>query len=250
MSQPIGVAPLWEVVVDHLDRVMAVAKQLLTERSGSEPVDLWLWEHSERVMRFTKLIAVLPELADSRADRSALAVAGLFHDAGWTGHVHHGNTERGRVLSRPTNDIQRELGAALAEDKVRHLVPSETLRRAVEAIRQCNDRYTELIEAQILAEAENLDEVGTMYLLRQFRQYQAEGRPIEQLMAIWVRQKEYQYWDARINDCFRFETTRQLARERLAAVDQFMSALARDHEATDLRRVIREAGLDPALAGS
>jgi len=98
----------------------------------------------------------------------------------------------------------------------------------------------------VLAEAENLDEIGLIYVLRQFRQSQAEGRPLEQLLLTWSRQLEYRFWDARVNDCLRWETTRALARERLKAVEAFMCALARDREGSDVRRALKDMGVDPS----
>jgi hypothetical protein len=172
----------------------------------------------------------------------ALPAAALFHDAGWAVQVKQGRAERSQVLGRPTNDIQRELGAGMMQEQIGHLLPAAALRIAGDAIRQCNDREATLIEARLLADADNLDEFGVLNVLRQFRQYQSEGRSVEQLLASWARQHEYRYWDARLNDGFHFETTRELARRRLAAVELFMSALARDHSGLDVQAAVRGAG--------
>lgn len=220
----------------HFERLVALARQLLLIVDEQSREDLWLWEHSDRVMRMTQMIATLPEVAERRIDTSSLAVAALFHDAGWAVQARQGKFDRWQVLSRPTSDIQRELGAALLAEQASHLVNTETLRRAQDAIRSCNDRNSRLIEAQVLCEAENLDEIGVLYVLRQFRQFQAEGRNIAHLVSSWERQKEYQYWEARINDCLRFETTRRMGFERLKDVDRFMIALSRDLSAADLQR--------------
>jgi hypothetical protein len=106
-------------------------------------------------------------------------------------------------------------------------------------------RGTALLEARILAEAEALDEVGILYVLRQFRQYQAEGRPLQQLVDSWQRQKEYHYWEVRLNDGFRYPTTRDLARRRLEAVDAVMAALARDLHGNDLAQLVTQPGAAP-----
>jgi hypothetical protein len=182
-------------------------------------------------------------------DRAALAVAALFHDAGWVLEYHQGRCERGQLLTRPTNDLQRELGAAMLLEEAGPLLPAPIARLAADAIRQCNDRRTRLLEAILLAEAEALDEVGVIYVLRQFRQYQAEGRPLQQLADTWRRQQEYHYWDVRLNHSFRFETTRELARQRLAAVDAFMAALDRDLRGEDVRMRLPPAAA-PAAPGS
>lgn len=226
----------------QIDRIVPLAKQLLVLPTGDSHPDLWLWEHAERVMRLTQLVARLPEVGNAGPDLTALAAAALFHDAGWVLEFHQGRFERWQVLTRPTNDLQRELGAAMLQEEAGPLLGGQTTRLAGDAIRQCNDRRTTLIEARILAEAEAIDEIGVMYVLRQFRQYQAEGRPIQQLADSWQRQKEYRYWEVRLQDGFRFESTRTLARQRLAAVDAFMTALASDLRGADLTHLLTHAG--------
>jgi hypothetical protein len=239
-----------ESTVTLLKPVVAVAKNLLILPGDGPSDDLWLWEHAERVMRLGQMLALLPEvreIGDDQPDQTAVAVAALFADAGWAVQVRRGELKPWQVLSRPTNDIQRELGVGALQDHVPQLLPAETVETAIQAIRECNDRYTRLPAARALSEAQNLDEIGVMYVLRQFRQYQAEGRPLEQLVRSWRRQLEYRFWEARINDCLRWEATRHLARERLKAVEQFMSALARDREASDVHHVLQNAGIDTSV---
>jgi hypothetical protein len=243
-----GIAGRGREVAQPLDRVIPIARKLLTLRDEEGHDDLWLWEHSERVMRLAQTIARLPEVSSGEPNELAVAVAGLFHDAGWAVQAKQKRSLARQILSRPTNDIQRELGAALLQDEAAQMLPVDAAHRAVEAVRECNNRYSTLIEAQILAEAENLDDVGVMNMLRQFRQYQAEGRPLTQLCDGWKRQQEYSYWEARVNDCFRFEMTRSLARERLKAVEHFILALGREQSVSDLEQVLREAGVEAAAA--
>ena len=226
----------------QIERLVPVAKQLLTVAIDDATSDLWLWEHAHRVMRLSQMIAAVPEVGGQSADLTALATAALFHDAGWTVEFQQRRWKRWQLLGRPTNDIQRELGAALLLESAGPLLPGPTVRLAADAVRQCNDRGTQLLEARIVAEAEALDEIGTMYLLRQFRQYQAEGRPLQQLVDTWQRQKEYRYWDLRLADGFRYELIRELARRRLQAVDAFMTALQRDLQGGDVRQVLADLG--------
>lgn len=230
-----------------MEAVFATAKDCLTFKGAAGAADLWLWEHSQRVSELGRLMARLPEFGEETPHAGAVVIAALFHDAGWALQVRQGQVNPWQVLSRPTSDLQRELGASLLIEKLAKLVPSDTLELAAEAIRQCNDRYTSLPEAQVLAEAENLDEIGLTYVLRQVRQSQAEGRLLEQLLINWSRQLEYRYWDARINDCLRWETTRKLARERLSAVEAFMSALARDREGSDVWQALKAMGIDASV---
>jgi len=233
----VGVVPAMQI-----ERLLLPAKHLLMLPIDEATSDPWLWEHGERVLRLAQMIAMLPALQAASADLTALAAAALFHDAGWVVEFQQGRWKRWQILGRPTNDIQRELGAALLQEHVGPLLPGATMRLACDAIRQCNDRSTTLLEARLLAEAEALDEVGTMYVLHQFRQYQAEGRPLQQLANGWQRQKEYKYWELRLSEGFRYEATRELARRRLEAVDAFVTAFTRDLHGNDVRQLLADAG--------
>lgn len=219
-------------------QITNVARELLVITDHANRRDLWLWEHSERVSRIATMLANLPEIASTPPNRAALAIAGLFHDAGWAIQAREGKVDRWQVLSRPTNELQRELGATAVAEHVRGLVADATLDCAMLAIRNANNRNTAQIEAQLIAEAENLDEIGVLYVLRQFRQYQAEGRPLDQLITTWRTHLEYHYWEARVNDTLRFETTRRLARERIAGVAAMMEMLSRTMTGDDLREAI------------
>ncbi len=230
----------------QMDRLVPLARKLLVLPLDDTHEDLWLWEHSERVMRLTQVLPAIPELRGQPADREALAAAALFHDAGWALDAQQGRVARWQLLTRPTSDIQRELGAAMLLEEAGHLVPAPLARVAADAIRQCNDRRTTLREARILADAEALDELGALYLLRQFRHYQGEGRPLRQIVETWERQKEYRYWDVRLNNGFHFDTTRELARRRLQAVDTFMTNLGNDLNADDLAHLVEQ----PAATGA
>jgi hypothetical protein len=227
------------------ERIIPVAQQLLTIPIDEEHGDLWLWERAERVFGLSQTLVHLPEIASQAIDSVAVGAAALFHCAAWVAQVEQGRLTRWQVLARPTSDIQRELSAAILQERAGHLLPPKTARLAADAIRHCNDRGATLIEAQVLAEAESLDDLSALYVLRQFRQYQAESRPLKQLVATWQRQQEYRYWDLRVTNGLRFETTRRLARARLAAVDGFMQALACDLDGADLAAAIERAVADP-----
>ncbi|MEW6250154.1 MAG: HD domain-containing protein [Planctomycetota bacterium] len=221
------------------NHLIPLARRLLLLPLDDTHPDLWLWEHSERVMQLAPRIAALPDVSDRQVDPEVLAAAALFHDAGWALEVQQGRVARWQVLTRPTNDIQRELGAAMLLDEAERLLPEPIRRLAADAIRQCNDRRTTLPEARILADAEALDELGTLYVLRQFRLYQGEARPLQQIIDTWQRQREYRYWDVRLTTGFHFAPVRELARQRLRAVDAFMTTLGSDLHGDDLAQLAK-----------
>ena len=225
--------------------MVARARDLLVVRAETGISDSWLWEHTERVLALARMISVLPDFGEDKPDETVVTVAALYHDVGWAIQFREGLVQRWNLLSRPTSDAQREMAATALRESAGGLLDDSVLEAAAAAIRECNNRYTSLPEAQALAEAENLEEVGVTYLLRQLRHSHNNGRAIRQLIQGWSRQLEYKFWDARINDCLRFDTTRRLAHARLGDVGTFMKALARDCDGEDLRALLRERGITP-----
>jgi len=224
--------------VDDLRPLLSIARDALLIRVPGQPRDRWLLEHAERVMELSRMIAQHPEAGADEVDQTAMLAAALFHDAGWVVQVNEGEVSPWQVLSRPTNDNQRELGATLLIESAEDVLPPETARKAADVIRQCNEPSPALVEAQIVAEAESLDDIGLLCVLRQFRQFQSEARPLEHLLTSWVRQREYGYWDARLQTGLRFEFTRRIARQRLDEVGRFMDAFRVHRTASDVQAVL------------
>lgn len=216
---------------------------LLGSGSGGDP---WLWEFSERVMQTAHLLAHAPELQGDPPDETALLLAGLFAQFGWAEQVRQGQIEPAQVLSRPTNDLQREMAAAALAEHVGDDFPAESRELALQTLRECNNRFTRMPEARVLAEAESLADIGAPYLLRQLRRYQAEGRGLRELLASWARQREYAFWDARIKEGLRFELSREVARDRLEAADAWLRTLGVQASADDLRAAVAARHIEPA----
>lgn len=208
----------------------------------SDPV---VWEHAARVARLAMQVAEFPEVASERFDATALLAAALYHDAGWVVQLRSGEVSRPEFLTRPTNDEQRDLGAAYLERQLAKLLPEPVLRIAAAAVRECNQRSAKRIEAQILAEAENLDDIGPQAVWPMVRRQIAEARGIEATLDAWHRQQEYHFWEARLKESFRFETSRQIARQRLAAMERFMSDLRRCHHLEDISDFLASAQRTP-----
>lgn len=229
-------------------QILASARDALLIKGAGTALDHLVWEHSDRVRRLAAQIALVPGLTGESPEPMVVFVSALFHDGGWVVQFRQGLITPGQLLARPTSDVQRELGAQIMQQRVGNLLPPDIVQLAAATIRECNNRFTTLPEAQIVSEAENLDEIGVLSMLRQFRQYQFEGRGLEQFLSSWTRQLEYHYWDARINDFLRWEISRNIARERLTSVEHLMAAIARDRECVDLGAALRAMGIDPAKA--
>jgi hypothetical protein len=195
---------------------------------------VYLWEHSARVSRTAYLLARLPGITTRPVDMVAVVAAGFYHDAGWVVQYRDGSASQTEILSRATSDLQRELGAALLESRLADLMKPNSLDTAATCIRRLNDRHVAIPEAQILADASGLDEIGLLSFWLFVRRCSGEGRGVQAALDMWQRQKEYHFWEARISDAFRLEPVRQLARQRLAVFGDFMDELARQHRGQDV----------------
>lgn len=221
----------------NYDQFLGRARSQLTLAGSDGPSDPILWEHAQRVMISAEMITRIPELNDEDADLDVLRVIALYHDAGWAVQVDARQIPREHVLTRPTSDVQFELAAEFVESSLADHLPRGTLERAVEAIRRFNDRECDLIEAHVVCDADNLDQIGPLGLLQGLRRDLVQGRSLGQVLDTWHRQQEYHYWEARIRDGFRFEPVRKLAWRRLQALDPFMQSLSEHMAASDLTSV-------------
>jgi len=225
------------------DALWMQAEADLTIREPGAPADAFVWEHSRRVAQIVEMISALPELTSLSVDRVALRAAGLYHDAGWILQVREGVLPARQLLLRPTTDIQRELAADFLEQRGVAFLPGGPLQRALKAIRQCNNRQTDLVEAKILSDADNLDQIGPQAIEVMLRKLLAEGRTMVDLVDAWKCQEEYHYWQARIKECFHFQAVRELAESRYACMQRFMAEL----QATVMLEDVLKAGEEKAV---
>jgi hypothetical protein len=149
-------------------------------------------------------------------------------------------TDRFEMLAKPTSDMQRELGAGLVEEMLGDVAGARSIDIASRAIRQMNSRSTDMLEAQILSDAEGLDEIGPLFFWQMVRHQAARGRAIDACIEAWRSKQEYDFWNARLNR-FRFDAVRRVARARLRALEQFVDAVTHQAHALDLQEIAQAA---------
>jgi HD superfamily phosphodiesterase len=192
-------------------------------------------EHTQRVLRCCGLIADLPELAGRRIDRRCLQVAAIFHEVGAAGAAGAGGGEEAATRARSA-----DLMMTAAAD----LLPERQLARCARILRESASRVTDLLEAQILADAINLEDLGALGVWAELRRFAAAGRPVGEALISWQRKIEYNYFQARIKDCLRLAAVRRLANKRLEAVTGFMEQLKAEHVSEDIKALSRTSGKD------
>ena len=205
---------------------------IVTTDQGDD--DVFLWEHSCRVARVAQHLATVEEVSAQDPDEGAIVAAALYHDAVWAIRVKSGEISRTDILLVPLNDAAAEQSASLLEDRLKDVLPPASLERAARAIRLMHEREPQSIEAQIVAEANNLEEFGLLSLWPAIRRGMHEGKGVQAVIDSWRRKKEYHFWTARLRDSFRFETVRELAGARLESLEQFMEELDRQFTGADI----------------
>ncbi|NLX14316.1 MAG: HD domain-containing protein [Phycisphaerales bacterium] len=200
-------------------------KQDLRVRRDDGVEDPLVWEHCGRVARMAEKIASGPEMARYTISRQALYVACLYHDIGWVLQANAGTLPAKELFLKPTTDHQRTIAADWITNNLDGVMAPGVLSLAAQAVRHSSDRSTKILEAQILAEADNLDLIGPPTVCLMVRKQMAEGKALENLLSVWERQEEYRYWEARIKECFRLPSVRALAERRLKDLRRFMEDL-------------------------
>jgi hypothetical protein len=194
-----------------------------------------------RVAALARWVEDFAELKEVPCNRLAVHAAAWFQDAWCLEGVRKGQFQAALVLAMPPSDSQRDDAADLMMESLAGLLDDATLGAAAQAIRQCGARTTRSAEAQVLAEAANLDSIGPLWLCGQIARCSAEGRPVASLAAIWERQVEYGYWGKRIAETFRFRRSRDLARQRCEILEGFFLSLRRQLDGSD-RHTAPETG--------
>jgi uncharacterized protein (DUF1778 family) len=217
-----------------LDAICKRARADLILPTSRGEADLFLWEHSCRVAENARIIAVLPTVSARAPHSDAAILAALYHDAGWAVLCRNGELDRLEVHLSPTSAAVCEHAAGLMERSLVNFVPAATLEAACEAVRDRIDKETSMIEAQVVAEAESLDEFGLLSLWLVVRRGALDGRGIQACLDTWRRKQEYQFWRARLKDAFRFDEVRRLAEKRLASLERVMAELLEQHLCRDL----------------
>jgi uncharacterized protein len=218
----------------EIEPILEIARSVLLGRSPLGRDDTFLYDHSVRVMNVAERLSHAREAAQWRLDRFALSVAALFHQAATVRLEEERRTSTVYAAATMSAEDVRQYSAELAGDRLKGKLPARQLELVQDIIRHSGDAATAVNEARILSDADNLDDVGALGIWRELRRSALEGRGVEDAVRTWDRRQQYGYWETRVRDAFRLETSRRLARSRLAAAQAFMEQLARERQASDM----------------
>jgi len=217
-----------------------IAEQVLTIPTRKGTPDRYLVDRAHRVLRHCGSLSQLSDVACFQIDRECLDVAALFRDAGFARYACQEDKAARMVLADLTDEDLRDFSAQLVQEMLEELLNPRQMERVCSIIIESGKRETILVEAMILSDARNLDDMGAVGIFNDLRRYVVHGRGVSEAITSWNRKLEYNYWAARLRESFRFESVRNIARKRLDLAEQFMRQLSLENRAGDIEDVLLE----------
>jgi HD superfamily phosphodiesterase len=229
--------------MSELDIVKDLAKQALTISTPTGSSDNSLWDRAQRLVRNAEYICRLPELAKTslQIDHFCLIAAAYFSDSGLARHLEAKEQGAKLALSGANGDELLDFSTQVVEEKLAGAVKKARIEKINRIITESGSLLTRMIEAMILSDARNLDDMGAAGIFNEFRRYVIGGKGACDAVRSWKRKIDYRYWQARLKESFRFEQVRELAEQRLSAAEHFMNQLKAETEALDLEELITES---------
>ena len=228
-----------------LEQITRIAEKVLTSRDGQDGLGgSFLFDLACRLARNCEMIAQLQEVRRFQIDLDCLRIAAMFIDAG----VIESSPKKGAARRNATGELTgralREASVAVVRRELDRTIDSGQCERICNIMVEAESAQTLIVEARILADARNLDEVGAVGLFNELRRGSLEGRGVGDMLRAWQRKSEYGYWSARLRQGFRFESVRRIAESRLGAAEQFMRQLQAQHDGDDIRGEL--VGVNPS----
>ena len=234
-----------ELNVIELNVIKEIAEKALAIPTLKGTADRYLIDRAFRVLRHCGSIAQLSDIQRFQIDRVCLNVAALFCDSGFSRYASQDDQMARMVLADLTDDDLRDFSCQVVHEHLSEILNPRQLERVCAIIMESGKRETALIEAMILSDARNLDDLGAVGIFNELRRYVVHGRGVSGAIDSWKRKMEYDYWTARLRESFRFEPVRQLASRRLKFAEQFMQELDLENKAGDLEDFLLEQKLAP-----
>ncbi len=200
--------------------------------------DYYLIDRAMRVLRHCGNISQFEEVKRFQIDRECLNIAALFRDAGFAKYASQEDKVARMVLADLTDEDLRDFSAQTVQEKLAGILNPRQMERVCSTIIESGKRDTRLIEAMILSDARNLDDMGAVGVFNELRRYLVHGRGVTEALTSWKRKIEYDYWSARLRESFRFDCVRQIAEKRLGVAKEFMKHLDAENKAADMEEII------------
>lgn len=223
--------------------IREIAEQLLIVPTLKGTPDRYLIDRAYRILRHCGNIAQLNEVRCFQIDYDCLNVAALFRDVGFARYANQEDRVARMVLADLTDADMRDFSTQLIQEKLADFLNPRQKECVCSIIMESGSRNTNLIEAMVLSDARNLEDMGATGIFNELRRYVVHGRGVTEALASWKRKIDYDYWIARLREGFRFESVRKLAQQRMQTAIQFMEQLESENKAGDLEELLLQQTL-------
>jgi hypothetical protein len=234
-----------EVMMADLSVIKEIVEQVLAIPTLKGKPDRYLIDRASRVLRHCGSIAQLHDVQCFQIDRESMNIAAIFRDGGFARYASQEDRVARMVLADLTDEDLRDFSTQLVQEKLEGVLDGAQISKVCGIIIESGKRDTRLIEAMILSDARNLDDMGAVGLFNEFRRYVFHGYGASEALASWKRKVEYDYWNARLRESFRFDSVRKIAQSRLKFAEEFMEHLRVENIAGDLEDMLLEQQLNP-----
>jgi hypothetical protein len=226
--------------MSELETVKELAKEVLTTSKDSMRMGRYLWDRTQRIARNVEYICCLPEIVKSASeiDRFCLFSGTYFSETGFTGLLGKKTAPISYPFFKSSSDGILVFCREIVDSKLEAVLQKGQILKIKKIISESWNRSTKMMEAMILSDARNLEDMGAVGIFHEFKRFMSQGKNITEVLLHWRKQTDYRYWQARLKDSFRFEGVRKLAEQRLAIAEQFMNQLQTETEAKDLKALI------------
>jgi len=222
--------------MDKLDTVREIAKELLTSASFNGDRG-FLWAYAQRLVCNVEGILQLPELSstDRQIDEFSLYSATYFCQTAVAEHLEKGDSADKIHFNHPQDVERADCCTKIVARKLNPVVGGKRVKKINTIITESWTNSAQMIEAKILSDARNLEDIGTVGIFNEFRRFINEGKSIFKMIGNWQKKIDYRYWQARLKNSFQFEGVRNLAAKRLLKATEFMNQLDFEVKARDLK---------------
>lgn len=226
--------------MSKLDLIKKIAKAALTINSLNNGSDNFLWDRGVRLANNVSYISQLPDVAGTTAalDSFSLLTAAYFNDAGLAQYLKNKSNNLKPLLSPDKTDHLLELCTEVVRQSLAKEIENQKIDKVICIIIESYSNTTPKIEARILSDARNLDDIGAVAIFNEFRQYFFTGKGIDNALKSWRRKIDYGYWKTRLEKSFQFESVRKIAESRLSSADCFMNQLKLETKAQDIQKFL------------
>ena len=157
--------------MSELDIVRDLAKQALTISTPNCKVDGFLWDRAQRLVRNVEHICRLPEVAKDKVqiDHYALITATYFSETGLAHHLESEGTGIEPANSNNNNDDLLDLTSLVVEETLSPAASQMSISKINRIITESRSHFPTLLEAMILSDARNLDDMGAIGIFSEFK---------------------------------------------------------------------------------